>query len=646
MEGSLIAGRYRVDHLIGEGGVALVYRGTDETLDRRVAIKVLRPELSDRQDVVARFRREAHAAAKLNHPNIVQIYDTGVEDGRYYIVMEYLPELNLKEIIKRYAPLPLDKVVEVGTACCEALSYAHRQGIVHRDVKPANVLFTDDGRAKLSDFGIAAAAGEAGLTEDGKVLGSAHYISPEQAQGAPAGPLSDIYSLGVTLYEAMTGRLPFSGETAADIAAQHLRETPPSPRAVNPDVPPAAEFVITKAMSRDPQRRYRSADEMRADIEKLERGMDLDQTGVMQPTPDATMQLPRSAEPVGGRRGQRPAAAPLPDYEEPPQAPRPVQRREEPQESPMRAALAGVGVGLLALLVIVAVVWLMRAAFYPNTAPAVLEVPNLLGLTQQEARDQIAERGLVVGDVQQEHNEDQPAGRIIRQDPEAGARVQEGTAVDLWVNIGRKQVSVPDVTGTRVDRAQSLLEAEDLTLGQVEEFFHATEPAGIVYDQEPSPGTIVEEGTPIALSISKGPEEEEAPENAAEEDGGAEPTEPEDGGTVEDQDDDEQEPPPPSDPYVDVAEDRSYRPDEPRVRRFEVTVVAKGQQPDQDIEVRWRDESGNTLTQELGGGSMQPGQTETVPIRATGTVTIEVHHEGQVVFTETIPVPETEEPPQ
>ncbi|MBD3291364.1 MAG: protein kinase, partial [Armatimonadia bacterium] len=186
MEGSLIADRYRVDHLIGEGGVALVYRGTDETLDRRVAIKVLREELSDQQDVVARFRREAHAAAKLNHPNIVQIYDTGVEEGRYYIVMEYLPELNLKEIIKRYAPLPVDKAVEVGTACCEALSYAHRQGLVHRDVKPANVLFTDDGMAKLSDFGIAAAAGEAGLTEDGKVLGSAHYISPEQAQGAPA----------------------------------------------------------------------------------------------------------------------------------------------------------------------------------------------------------------------------------------------------------------------------------------------------------------------------------------------------------------------------------------------------------------------------------------------------------------------------
>jgi len=423
VEGSLIADRYRVDHLIGEGGVALVYRGTDETLDRRVAIKVLRPGLSDRQDVVARFRREAHDAAKLNHPNVVQIYDTGVDDGRYYIVMEYLPELNLKEIIKRYAPLPLDKVVEVGTACCDALSFAHRQGLVHRDVKPANVLFTDDGRAKLSDFGIAAAAGEAGLTEDGKVLGSAHYISPEQAQGAPAGSLSDIYSLGVTLYEAMTGRLPFDGETAADIAAQHLRETPPSPRSVNPEIPPAAEFLIMKAMSRDPQRRYRSAEEMKADILKLERGMDLDHTGVMQPTPDATMQLPRSAGPTAPPQApRREITPPIPEYDEPPQAPaRPMQRREEPQDSPGRAALVGMGIGLLALLVIVAVVWLMKSAFYPNTQPATLDVPNVRGLTEREARDEIEARGLIVGDVERRPDDSQPAGRVIEQLPSRGS---------------------------------------------------------------------------------------------------------------------------------------------------------------------------------------------------------------------------------
>ena len=646
MEGSLIADRYRVDHLIGEGGVSLVYRGTDETLDRRVAIKVLRSELSDRQDVVARFRREAHDAAKLNHPSVVQIYDTGVDDGRYYIVMEYLPELNLKEIIKRYAPLPLDKVVEVGIACCDALSFAHRQGLVHRDVKPANVLFTDDGRAKLSDFGIAAAAGEAGLTEDGKVLGSAHYISPEQAQGAPAGPLSDIYSLGVTLYEAMTGRLPFDGETAADIAAQHLRETPRSPRALNPDFPPAAEFLIMKAMSRDPQRRYRSAEEMKADILKLEGGMDLDHTGVMQPTPDATMQLPRSAGPMAPPQAPRQEITPpVPEYAEPPQAQRPVQRREEPRENPGRAALMGVGIGLLALLVIVAVVWLMKNAFYPNTQPATLDVPNVRGLTEQEARDEIEARGLIVGDVERRPDDSQPAGRIIEQSPEPGQLVASASEVDLVVAIGPKDVAVPDVTGTRLDRAQSLLEAADLTLGQVEEFFHATEPAGIVFDQEPRSGTRVNEGTAISVSVSKGPEEEEAPENTAETDDDGDDTQPPPGDTVQEPDDEEQ-PVVRSDPYVDVRMDEGYEPDEPALRRFNVTVVAKGEEPDQKIEVRWRDESGATLTQELAGGSMQPGQTETVPIRVQGTVTIEVRHDGQVVFTETKPVPQTQEQPE
>ncbi|GEM_PF-395844 len=632
MEGSLIAGRYRVDHLIGEGGVARVYRGTDETLDRRVAVKILRPELSDRQDVVARFRREAHDAAKLNHPNIVQIYDTGVDEGSYYIVMEYLPELNLKEIIKRYAPLPLDKVVEVGIACCDALSYAHRQGLVHRDVKPANVLFSDDGRAKLSDFGIAAAAGEAGLTDDGKVLGSAHYISPEQAQGAPAGPLSDIYSLGVTLYEALTGRLPFDGETAADIAAQHLRETPRSPRSLNPDIPPAAEFLIMKAMSRDPQRRYRSADEVKADVLKLQRGMDLDHTGVMQPTPDATMQLPRAAQPaMRSTQVRRDLSPPPRDYSEPVAAPtRPMPRREEPEDSPARAALVGVGVGLLALLVIVAVVWLMRAAFYDDTQAATLDVPNVRGLTEQEARDQIEQRGLIVGDIERRPDDNQPAGRVIEQAPEPGQLVPAGSEVDLVIAIGRRDVSVPDVTGTRLDRAQSLLEAQGLTLGKVEEFFHATEPAGIVYDQEPRPGTRVDEGTAISVSVSKGPEAEEAPANAEEPaDGGAEPPRE---GTVQDGGGGQAVA---ADPYVDVRENRGYRPEDPSLRLFNVTVVAKGEQSDQDIEVRWRDEGGTTLTQQLGGGAMQPGQTETVEIRTQGTVTIEVMQNDRVVFTDT-----------
>ncbi len=633
MEGSTIAERYRIDHLIGEGGVARVYRGTDLTLDRRVAIKILRPELSEDEDVVARFRREAHSAAKLNHSNIVQIYDTGVDDDRYYIIMEYLPELNLKEIIKRYAPLPLDRVIDVGAACCEALSYAHRQGIVHRDVKPANVLFTDEGSAKLSDFGIAAAAGEAGLTRDGKVLGSAHYISPEQAQGAAAGPLSDIYSLGVTLYEALTGRLPFDGETAADIAALHLRETPPAPRSINPEIPPAAEYLVTKAMARDPQRRYRSADEMLSDIQKLERGMDLDRTGVLQPTPEATMPLPRSAEPSSEREEPlRSGAIYQPDYDEPVSEPARPEPREE-DGSPMSAALAGVGVGLLALLMIVAVVFLVRAVFYPHDTPGMREVPNVRGLTEQEAREQIEGRGLVMGDITYEYSEAHPVGRVMEQDPAPGQMRQAGTAVNLSVTRGRETVTVVDVTGTRVDRAQSLLEAAGLTLGRVTEYFHDEEPAGIVFDQEPRPGTQMERGAAIDLSISRGPEEEPEPEEEPGEEDPEEP-EPEPDPPVEE----EEEPPAPAAPWVDVEEDPDYRPGDAALRRFHVNVTAKGTRDEQRAEVRWRDESGAELRQEL--RPMQPGETRNVAIRAQGTVTIEVYHENQMVFQQTIPVPQ------
>ena len=620
MEGTLIADRYRVDALIGEGGMALVYRGTDTTLDRRVAIKILRPALSEQHDVVARFRREAHAAAKLNHPNIVQIYDTGVDDGKYYIVMEYLPEMNLKEVIKRYAPLPLDKVVEVAMACCEGLAHAHRQGIVHRDIKPHNVLFTDDGRAELSDFGIAAAAGEAGLTEDGKVLGSAHYISPEQAQGAAAGPLSDIYSLGVTLYEAMTGRLPFDGETAADIAAQHLREAPPSPRSINPDIPPAAEFIIQKAMARDPQRRYRSADEMLADIRKLERGLDLDQTGVLPPTPpDATVALPRAPE-----SARRPQSA----YEEPPAVSQPVRpvsagagaRRDRPGSS-ANAALAGVGVGLLAVLVIVAVVYLVRVAFYRDATPAMIEVPNVKGLTEQQARDGIEERGLVVGRVEQQFSDLLPQGEVTEQQPAPGQMVQSGSSVDLVVNLGKETVSVIDVVGTRVERAQALLEADGLTLGQVTEYFHETEPAGIIFEQDPRPGTRVDKGTGIDVSVSKGPEEAAPTE---------EPTEPAPDETVENGGETPEEQPQAADPRVFV--DQVGEAEASGVRKFQVRVIATGEVPDQKIDVRYRDESGYERHEEF---SLQPGDSRMVEIRTEGTVTITVYHQDGVVFENT-----------
>jgi serine/threonine protein kinase len=274
METALLAGRYRLEQQIGEGGLATVWRAWDTVLERPVAVKLLRPELARDAGVVVRFRREAHAAAKLNHPHIVQIYDTGQEEaqGLYFIVMEYLPEPDLKRIINDYAPLPSRKVIEVAIQCCRALAYAHRQGTVHRDVKPHNILFTDEGIAKLSDFGIAAAVGETGTVSPGMVMGSAAYMSPEQAQGKPVGPQSDLYSLGCVMFEALTGRPPFLGDSAAAVAAMHVHERVPSPRSFNPAVTAAEEFVLMKALAREPGRRYQSAEQMLADLTKLAAG--------------------------------------------------------------------------------------------------------------------------------------------------------------------------------------------------------------------------------------------------------------------------------------------------------------------------------------------------------------------------------------
>ena len=637
MEGTLIANRYRVEALIGEGGMARVHRGTDTTLERPVAIKVLREELADQEEVVSRFRREAHAAARLSHPYIVQIFDTGVDPqtGWYYIVMEYLPEPDLKQIIEEYAPLPLRKVLEFATQACEALDYAHKAGIVHRDIKPQNILFTDNGQVKLTDFGIAAAAGSAGLTPDGKVLGSAHYISPEQAQGASAGPMSDIYSLGVVLYEALTGRLPFDGESAADIAAMHLRETPPSPRSVNPNISPSTEYVVNKAMARDQQRRYRSAAELLADLRKLSQGAELDQTGVLTPPsmPEATMPLPSApvgpgpTQPIGPYQRPEPTVAP----------PSAVSRPKPPETSPVASAMAGIGVGLLILVVIVGVVLLARAVFYSGGgAPSMKEVPNLKGLTEQEARAAIQDRGLELGRIDQEHDENQPVGKVTDQYPSPGQMVEAGSKVDLVINLGKEVVSVIDVTGETVPRAHALLEAEGLTLGEVRELSHETVPAGVIFEQDAKPGTQVEKGFAISVSVSTGPEPapgqgtEPGTETPGTQPGGGEGTQgPPQGGTM--------------DPVVEVVEDETFTPGNPSMRKFLTKVVAMGETRDQAIQVRWRQQNGGWNVEDL-GGPLQPGESKTAGFISEGTVTIEVRQvvdgESRVVFNSTYPVNE------
>ena len=592
MKDNIIAGRYRIETEIGHGGAATVYRAVDTTLDRTVAIKILNPEWAEDPEVVARFRREAHAAAKLNHPHIVQILDTGVDDGIYYLVMEYLPEPDLKKIIREYAPLSARKVIQVAQQCCQALAYAHNQGLVHRDVKPQNILFTDIGIAKLTDFGIAALAGDEPLTSSGMVLATAHYISPEQAQGKPVGPQSDLYSLGCAMYEALTGCTPFTGDTPAQIAAMHVRQRPPSPRTLNANVTPSEEYFINKAMAKDPTRRYRSAQEMLADLDKLAAGQELDRTGVLSVSEAATQ--PFRATPT----------VPI----EPP-----VRRQSAAERASNAALIRGTVVAVVvALVVLVLMVWLIPLAFYPGRTPKMIQVPGVKGYTEALAREKLAEAQLAVGRITYEQDDTAPEGVVIDQIPSLGEMVSAGMAVDLVINRGKEIVTVPKVAGDSVATAATTLAEKGLKLGEIAEKFSDKVPTGYVIDQRIEAGTQVEKGTEVALVVSKGPEPAQ-PEPPA--DVGEPPA--------------ELQPAPVVEPYVSISLDDTYRSADPTERRYLVKVTAMGQDPGQLVEVIKRDESGSPVTELR--EEMDPGTAKQLHIIGKGNTTIEVYHNGSLI---------------
>jgi eukaryotic-like serine/threonine-protein kinase len=621
--GSVIANRYRLEALIGEGGMATVWQGTDLSLSRTVAVKVLRPEVALQADAVARFRREAHAAAKLNHPNVVQIFDTGVDGQTHFIVMEYLPEPDLKRIIRDWAPLPEAKVVDVAVQCCRALSYAHRNGIVHRDVKPHNILFTDDGRAKLSDFGIAAAVGTGATGPGGTVLGSAHYMSPEQIQGSPAGPHSDIYSLGCVLYEALTGKTLFTGESESEIAAKHLRERPVPLRSLNPGLGPGAEFIVNKAMAREVAQRYRTADEMLADLTKLTAGEELDRTGVLAAPEGATMaiQPPAAQTPPPSVPGPTQAQTVIsPPRPEPASTPPPVLRPAE--RAPERPGWTAAGAVVIAILAIVVVGWLAKVAFYPGKSGKDVQVPMVKGMTVEQARGALEGAELILGDIKYVEAPAQPEGKIVEQTPAEGQTVPGGSKVDLVVNRGKELVAAIAVEGMTLQEANEALERAGLSVGDVQQVFHATVPANQVIKQSIRPTTKLERGTGIDLVVSKGPEPA-APANTA-----ANTVAPE---------------APDPDPEVTLIQDTNYDSPDPSQRRFRVTVTVQGQRSGQTIQVIKQDDTGGRVA--VLSAKLSPNQSREVPVVTQGAATIEVVHNGKTVFHEDLPTPDADVPP-
>jgi serine/threonine-protein kinase len=542
----MLGNRYEIMEQLGGGGMAIVYKGRDTILNRLVTIKILRPEYTSDEDFVRRFRREAQSVASLSHPNIVSIYDVGTEGEVQYLVMEYIDGENLKTVIKREGAMSPERAVQITRQICDALEHAHENNIVHRDVKPHNILMTKTGRAKLTDFGIAMETGTATMTHTDTIVGSVHYLSPEQARGEPAGPKSDIYSIGVVLFEMLTGTVPFFGDTPISVALKHIQEAPPSPSELRPGgLPLALEQAVRRALEKTVDRRFGSAGEMSRVLENSLREDSGDVTRFIPLDEEATrvirgeeMKSARQGKPVNKKKLTRGGWLAIlvllgvviaggafafnilfnvPDVEVPPV--------EGAKLEDARFILENVGLQVD-----------KREEFHPSVQEGYVidqdlepgrlvkkgrvviltvskgqdlrTVPSVLNLSTQEAKIKLSEAGFKLNDqFKEDYSDNVPAGKIFKQEPKELSKAPRDFAITVYVSKGQNiQVQVPDLTGMTQEAAAAKLGELKLQVNpDIGSETSVDYLRGQVIAQEPLPNTPVQEGSQVKLTLSDGP---------------------------------------------------------------------------------------------------------------------------------------------
>ncbi|MGW6522365.1 Stk1 family PASTA domain-containing Ser/Thr kinase [Streptomyces sp. NPDC054962] len=507
-----LGGRYELGHVLGRGGMAEVYLAHDTRLGRTVAVKTLRADLARDPSFQARFRREAQSAASLNHPAIVAVYDTGEDyiDGVSipYIVMEYVDGSTLRELLHSGRKLLPERTLEMTIGILQALEYSHRAGIVHRDIKPANVMLTRNGQVKVMDFGIARAMGDSGMTmtQTSAVIGTAQYLSPEQAKGEQVDARSDLYSSGCLLYELLTVRPPFVGDSPVAVAYQHVREEPQPPSVFDPEITPEMDAIVLKALVKDPNYRYQSADEMRLDIEACLDGQPVGATAAMGSVgyggygDDQATTAMRSAD--AGATSMLPPMNPDDGgygYDD-----RPDRRRQK------KSNASTILLVVAAVLVLVGAVLIGKWVFSGGVNNESVAVPNLVGQVQADAAKQLTNSDLKLGTVTQKACEDQPKGKICDQDPKAATKVDKDSTVNLVVSTGAPKVAVPNVIDKDVEAATKQLEAKgfEVETKQTE----SSQEAGTVLSQDPDPATELEKGSTVTLEVAKAEEKATVPD--------------------------------------------------------------------------------------------------------------------------------------